>query len=143
LQCSFDGGEGVLIFCLRQDTGQKSRGHPEKRARLDSLPTSWDDTYIFQELQASCESQYLETPRMLAKAMLLMEDQLNDRKVELVRDDDLGMVMRATESRILPFDFELATQEIWKTTPDLVKAKGTGIRVRCYGFSTGYRVDEH
>jgi hypothetical protein len=112
---------------------QKPRGQPEKQMRLASLPTSWDDTYIFQELEASCESQYIETPRVLAKVLQLMEGQLVDRKVELVHDDDLGMVMRANESRILPFHLELATQEFWEATPDLARTQGTGNRVRLQG----------
>jgi hypothetical protein len=45
----------------------------EKRALFDSLPTSWDDTSIFQELEASCESQYLEMPGMLAKVLPLVD----------------------------------------------------------------------
>jgi hypothetical protein len=67
---------------------------------------------------------------MLAKVLPLVEGLLNERKVELVRDDDLGMVMRTTESSILPFDFELATQEFWRATPDLARIKSTGVSVR-------------
>jgi hypothetical protein len=72
-----------------------------------------------------------------------MEGQLNDRKVELVLDNDLGMVLRAAESRILPFNLELATQEFWESTPSLTRAKASGISVRSCGLSTGYPVDEY
>jgi hypothetical protein len=105
------------------------------------LPSSWDNARVFQELLASCESQYLETLRMLAKVLPLVEGLLNDRKVELVRDDDLGMVMRTSESRILPFDFELVTQEYWKSTLGLARVKSTAIRVRI--FVVPIYVNEH
>jgi hypothetical protein len=77
---------------------------------------------------------------MLAKVLPLVEGLLNDRKVELARDDDLGMVLRATESRILPFELELATQEFWKATPDFANARACGIRVRFYAVR--YSSDE-
>jgi hypothetical protein len=54
---------------------------------------------------------------VLAKVLPLVEGTVNDLKVELVHDDDLGMVLRATESRILPFEWELATQAFWEVIP--------------------------
>jgi hypothetical protein len=76
---------------------------------------------------------------VLAKVLPLMEGQPNGRKVELVRDDDLGMVLRATESLILPFDLELATEEFWKATPDLANARASGTRVGFYAIQ--YLID--
>jgi hypothetical protein len=135
-------GVGINILSSCQVAGQKSRGHPEKRMQLTSSPSSRDAAYIFQELQASCESQYLESPGVLTKVLKLMEGQLNDYKVELVHDDNLGMVMRAAESRILPFDFELVTQEFWDATPGLARANSTEIRVRSSELNTSYLIDE-